>query len=137
MIVTLVGMQAARCAEAGAATDEIRRGAPTRPGHRAATGATGVAGERHGATAIGEHHGATATEAAAADGLRPLLERAAALDLGDRVGWQQLAAEACATIDVLIAARAVPDHLAVRAGEPAVVVRRTIAAAYRHATAAG
>jgi hypothetical protein len=68
------------------------------------------------------------------DRLRLLLEAASTLEICDDAGWRRLRDDVQETIGELIAERALPDRLAVRHDEPAVVVRRTIAAAWRHAT---
>lgn len=65
--------------------------------------------------------------------LRSILERAASLDLADQPSWQRLRDEARVVIESLVAACIVPRHLAVHGDEPAVVVRRTVAAAWRYA----
>lgn len=66
--------------------------------------------------------------------LAALVDAAAVRPLEDRAGWAQLTAAARRVVDESIAHGHVPAVLAIEEGEPPVVVRRTIAAAWRHAT---
>jgi hypothetical protein len=69
--------------------------------------------------------------AAARERLNTLLATAAALDLDDTPGWDRLRATAHATTSVLCGAGVLPEHLRVRHHDPAVVVARTVANAWR------
>lgn len=68
--------------------------------------------------------------------IRPLLDAAARLDLLDRDGWDRLRDAARTRFAVLIAGGQLPKHLAIAPDTPPVVVTRSIAAAWRHVTAA-
>lgn len=68
--------------------------------------------------------------------LRPLLDAAGQLDLEDLEGWNRLRHAARTTTAVLVAGGALPGHLAVSTDDPPVLITRTIAAAWRHATSA-
>ena len=69
--------------------------------------------------------------------LRALLDAAANLDLKDREGWQRLRDASRAVIGVLIAGGRLPRHLAIGPNDPPVLVARTLAAAWQHATTPG
>ncbi len=68
--------------------------------------------------------------------LQPLLHTAAELDLHDTAGWDQLCASARDAVALLVADGELPRHFAIRRNEPPVVVARTLAAAWSHATTA-
>lgn len=88
------------------------------------------------APGIERHVDVTATRDAGSGALtrlRPLLDAAGMLDLDDREGWNQLRHAAQATTAELVTAGVLPEHLAVGADDPPVVIARTIAAAWRHA----
>jgi hypothetical protein len=67
--------------------------------------------------------------------LAALLDSAASLDLRDRVGWTRLRDAARWTIGGLVAGSRLPHYLAIAPDDPPVLVTRTIAAAWRHASA--
>lgn len=92
---------------------------------------------RHRLGSAGTHAAVPATIApfAAIARLRPLLVDAARLDMGDHPGGIRLRQAARATTAALATGGALPSHLVVGAGDPPAVVTRTIAAAWRHATA--
>jgi hypothetical protein len=63
--------------------------------------------------------------------LASLLAQAARTDLDDDPAWAHLRATAHATVAGLIAQELLPEHLRVRHHDDAVVVARTLAAAWR------
>lgn len=63
-----------------------------------------------------------------------LLDGAASLDLRDRVGWARLRDAARGTIGELVAGCRLPHYLVVAPDDPPILVTRTIAAAWRHAS---
>jgi hypothetical protein len=80
----------------------------------------------------------TATSAStdrATEQLAPLL-RAVATTALDAPVWEHLVAQARRTLSELIAQGAVPRHLAIETHDTPVVVVRTVAAAWKHVTAA-
>jgi hypothetical protein len=66
--------------------------------------------------------------------LRPLLDTAANLDLADREGWRHLHDASREVVAVLVTGGRLPNHLSIGADDPPVLVARTLAAAWQHAT---
>jgi hypothetical protein len=69
-----------------------------------------------------------------AEELRPLLEAAAALSPDEGPGWEAVRPAAIERTARLAADGHLPRHLVVRDSDPAVVVTRTLSAAWRHLT---
>lgn len=88
------------------------------------------------ATGVERHVDDTAARDDGSDALtrlRPLLDASGLLDLDDREGWNRLRHAARVTTAELVTGGVLPEHLAVAADEPPVLIARTIATAWRHA----
>lgn len=78
---------------------------------------------------------ATLTRLETLERLRPLLHAASELAIDDARGWMQLHEAAREATAELVETGGLPPHLAVMAHDPPAVVARTLAAAWRRATA--